>query len=110
MWFVVKSLESFSEPVILIAGGKDKQGDLHPLKELIRHRVRGLILIGEAKERMARELGPLTETVIARTLEEAVQLSHQMARRGEVVLLSPACSSFDMFKDYKERERFLAKP
>ena len=100
---VVKSLESFSEPVILIAGGKDKQGDLYPLKELIRHRVRRLILIGEAKERMARELGPLTETVIARTLEEAVQLSHQMARRGEVVLLSPACSSFDMFKDYKER-------
>ena len=100
---VVKSLESFSEPVILIAGGKDKQGDLGPLKELIRHHVRRLILIGEAKERMARELGALTETIAAQTLEEAVQLSHQMARRGEVVLLSPACSSFDMFKDYKER-------
>jgi UDP-N-acetylmuramoylalanine--D-glutamate ligase len=100
---VVKSLESFSEPVVLIAGGKDKRGDLGPLKEAVRHHVRGLILIGEARERMAGELGPLTETVIGRTLEEAVQLAHRMARRGEVVLLSPACSSFDMFKDYKER-------
>jgi UDP-N-acetylmuramoylalanine--D-glutamate ligase len=100
---VVKSLESFSEPVTLIAGGKDKQGDLQPLKEPVRHRVRRLILIGEAKERMARELGPLTETILARTLEEAVEVSHRLARRGEVVLLSPACSSFDMFKDYQER-------
>jgi UDP-N-acetylmuramoylalanine--D-glutamate ligase len=72
---------------------------------LIRSRVRSLILIGEAKERMARELGGLTETIPAKTLEEAVLLAHGAARGGEVVLLSPACSSFDMFKDYKERGR-----
>ena len=100
---VVKSLQSFSEPVILIAGGRDKNGDLSPLKELIRKRVKHLILIGEAKERMNRELGGLTDTVIAQTMEEAVFLAYQKARGGEVVLLSPACSSFDMFKDYKER-------
>jgi UDP-N-acetylmuramoylalanine--D-glutamate ligase len=100
---VVKSLESFSEPVILIAGGKDKKGDLSPLAGPIRSRVRKLILIGEAKERMAHELGSLTETTMARTLEEAVSLAHQTARRGEVVLLSPACSSYDMFRDYRER-------
>jgi len=100
---VVKSLQSFSEPVILIAGGKDKNGDLGPLGALIQKRVRHLILIGEAKERMNRELGGLTETVIAKTMEEAVLLAHQKAKAGEVVLLSPACSSFDMFKDYKER-------
>jgi UDP-N-acetylmuramoylalanine--D-glutamate ligase len=68
--------------VILIAGGKDKQGDLQPLKELIRHRVRGLILIGEAKERMARELGPLAETVIARTLEEILTTYNQYDEHG----------------------------
>jgi UDP-N-acetylmuramoylalanine--D-glutamate ligase len=62
---VVKSLQSFSEPVVLIAGGKDKQGDLSPLKDLVRNRVKRLILIGEAKERMARELGTLTDTVMA---------------------------------------------
>ena len=100
---VVKSLESFSEPVILIAGGKDKRGDLSPLKPLVKRRVKKLILIGEARERMARELGVLTDTDMAGTLEEAVALAHQSAKQGEIVLLSPACSSFDMFKDYKER-------
>jgi len=100
---VVKSLQSFSEPVILIAGGKDKNGDLNPLKELIQKRVKHLILIGEAKERMNRELGRLTDTATAKTMEEAVLLAQQKAKGGEVVLLSPACSSFDMFKDYKER-------
>lgn len=102
---VVKSLQSFESPVILIAGGKDKQTDLFPLKDLIRTRVKRMILIGEAKERMARELGGLTETVKAETLEEAVHLAHRSASRGDVVLLSPACSSFDMFKDYQERGR-----
>jgi UDP-N-acetylmuramoylalanine--D-glutamate ligase len=100
---VVKSLQSFQEPVILIAGGKDKNTDLGPLRELIQNRVRKMILIGEAKERMANELGSLTDTLMAGTLEEAVLLAHQTGKRGEVVLLSPACSSFDMFKDYKER-------
>ncbi len=100
---VVKSLQSFSEPVILIAGGKDKNGDLSPLKELVRERVKHLILLGEAKERMARELGGQTDTVAAQNMEEAVLLAHQKSQGGDVVLLSPACSSFDMFKDYKER-------
>jgi UDP-N-acetylmuramoylalanine--D-glutamate ligase len=100
---VVKSLQSFSEPVILIAGGKDKNGDLSPLKELVQKQVKHLILVGEAKERMDHELGGLTDTVMAETMEEAVSLARQKAKRGEVVLLSPACSSFDMFKDYKER-------
>ena len=102
---VIKSLQSFSEPVILIAGGKDKNGDLNPLREWIQRRVKRLILIGEAKERMGRELGGLTDTAMAETLKEAVHLAYQSAKRGEVVLLSPACSSFDMFKDYKERGR-----
>ena len=102
---VVKSLQSFSEPVILIAGGKDKNGDLSPLKELIQKRVKHLILIGEAKERMNRELGGVTDTFMANTMEEAVLLAHEKAKGGDVVLLSPACSSFDMFKDYKERGR-----
>ena len=100
---VVKSLQSFSEPVILIAGGKDKNGDLSPLKELVQKQVKHMILLGEAKERMNRDLGELTDTVMAKTMEEAVSLARQKARGGEVVLLSPGCSSFDMFRDYKER-------
>ena len=86
---VVKSLQSFSEPVVLIAGGKDKQGDLSPLKDLVRNRVKRLILIGEAKERMARELGTLTDTAMAPSLEEAVLMAHRTAKKGDVVLLPP---------------------
>jgi UDP-N-acetylmuramoylalanine--D-glutamate ligase len=100
---VVKSLQSFSEPVVLIAGGKDKNGDLSPLRELVRKQVKHMILLGEAKDRMNRDLGALTDTVMAKTMEEAVSLARQKAKEGEVVLLSPGCSSFDMFKDYKER-------
>ncbi len=102
---VVKSLQSFSNPIHLIAGGKDKKTDLTPLREFIRTRVKELILIGEAKERMNRELGGLTSTLMVETLEEAVQIAYQHAKPGEIILLSPACSSFDMFKDYKERGR-----
>lgn len=106
---VVKSLQSFSNPIHLIAGGKDKKTDLTPLRELIRERVKELILIGEARERMNRELGGLVSTTIAETLEEAVQIAYQHAKAGDVILLSPACSSFDMFKDYKERGRVFKK-
>ena len=100
---VVKSLQSFREPVILIAGGKDKGGDYGPLKGLIAERVRGLALIGEAKERMFSALGGLTESARLGSLEEAVRWARSKARSGEIVLLSPACSSYDMFTNYQER-------
>jgi UDP-N-acetylmuramoylalanine--D-glutamate ligase len=104
---VAKALESFSN-ITLIAGGKDKGGSYQPLSELVSERVRHLVLIGEAADRMARELGSLTDTHRAGTLEEAVELSARLTEVGGVVLLSPACSSFDMFKDYEERaQRFI---
>ena len=105
---VAKALESF-ENITLIAGGKDKGGSYAPLAELVQQRVRHLVLIGEATERMEQELGNYTATHKAKTLEEAVQLSAGLTAPGGVVLLSPACSSFDMFKDYEERaQRFIA--
>ncbi len=104
---VAKALESFSN-ITLIAGGKDKGGSYQPLSELVSERVRHLVLIGEAADRMATELGSLTDTHRAGTLEEAVELSARLTEVGGVVLLSPACSSFDMFKDYEERaQRFI---
>jgi len=102
---VVKSLMSFREPVWLIAGGKDKGGDYGPLKDIIGQRVKGMVLIGEAKAKMYAALGKLTETVQADTLEEAVHWAASKASAGDVVLLSPACSSFDMFENYQERGR-----
>jgi len=100
---VVKSLMSFQNPILLIAGGKDKGGDYSPLQKLVAERVKGMALIGEAKERMYSNLGSLTETVKVDTLEEAVHWAFSKANPGDVVLLSPACSSFDMFENYQER-------
>jgi UDP-N-acetylmuramoylalanine--D-glutamate ligase len=102
---VVKSLVSFPERILLIAGGRDKQGDYAPLKELVATRVKGMALIGEAQERMFAALGGLTNTVKVKTLEEAVAWSIAHAASGDVVLLSPACSSYDMFANYQERGR-----
>jgi len=104
---VEKALESF-ENITLIAGGKDKGGSYAPLVSLVQERVRHLILIGEAADRMQIELGSLTDTHRAATLEEAVWLAAQITSHGGTVLMSPACSSFDMFKDYEERaQRYI---
>jgi UDP-N-acetylmuramoylalanine--D-glutamate ligase len=100
---VVKALEGFSQPVILIAGGRDKGGDYGPLKGLIREKVKALILIGEAREKMREQLGDLTPTELADSLETAVSWSLRQGEPGDVVLLSPGCSSFDMFRDYAQR-------
>ncbi|MBI5599857.1 MAG: UDP-N-acetylmuramoyl-L-alanine--D-glutamate ligase [Deltaproteobacteria bacterium] len=89
--------------VILIAGGKDKGGDYGVLKEAVREKVKLLILMGEAKERLKEALSGSTETVEAAGMEEAVRLSALSARPGDTVLFSPACSSFDMFRDFEER-------
>jgi UDP-N-acetylmuramoylalanine--D-glutamate ligase len=104
---VEKALESF-ENITLIAGGKDKGGSYAPLVAPIQERVRHLILIGEAADRMQLELGSLTDTHRAATLEEAVWTAAQITPSGGTVLMSPACSSFDMFRDYEERaQRFI---
>jgi len=102
---VVKSVEGFTQPVILIAGGLDKGSDFTPLAGLFRRKVKLLILIGKAADKMAAALGGASETVIAKTLRDAVQLGHDRARPGDVVLLSPACASFDMFRDFEDRGR-----
>jgi UDP-N-acetylmuramoylalanine--D-glutamate ligase len=105
---VEKALESFTD-ITLIAGGKDKGGSYAPLAPLIKERVRHLILIGEAAGRMAQELGTLADTCLAATMEEAVSMAAEISSPGGTVLMSPACSSFDMFKDYEERaQRFIA--
>lgn len=100
---VVKSLESFPGNVILIMGGKDKRCDYRLLRELVQSRVKHLILIGEAKVRIANELGDSVRPEICGSLEEAVKQAAGVAAAGDIVLLSPACSSFDMFANYEER-------
>lgn len=106
---VMKSLASFAAPVILLAGGVDKRGDYRILESEIRRGVKRLILFGAAKETIAQALGHLTETVVVDSLAAAVAEAFANAETGDVVLLSPACSSFDMFRNYAERgEAFKA--
>jgi UDP-N-acetylmuramoylalanine--D-glutamate ligase len=106
---VVRALECFEDPVLLLAGGKDKGGTFATLREPLERHVRRLFLYGAAARRMSRELEGATEIETADDLEEAVERAWKAGRRGEVILLSPACSSFDMFRDYEERgQRFKA--
>jgi UDP-N-acetylmuramoylalanine--D-glutamate ligase len=100
---VVKSLAGLAAPVTLIAGGKDKGGDYAPLAPLMREKVTHMILIGQAAPRIAEALGHLTRTERADTLEAAVSRARELTPPGGSVLLSPGCSSFDMFKSYEER-------
>ncbi len=106
---VVKSLASFSRPVVLIAGGVDKRGDYRVLEDQVRQKVKKLVLFGAAKEVIRSALSDLTEIEVVDSLESAVQAAYRSALAGDVVLLSPACSSFDMFRNYAERgEAFKA--
>jgi UDP-N-acetylmuramoylalanine--D-glutamate ligase len=100
---LMKSLASFTAPVILLAGGVDKGGDYGVLRDLVRAKVRRLVLFGAAKDIIRTALGALTDTVAVDTFEAAVADAASHARAGDVVLLSPACSSFDMFRNYAER-------
>jgi UDP-N-acetylmuramoylalanine--D-glutamate ligase len=106
---VLKSLESFSVPLVLIAGGRDKAGDFSALGPLVSEKVKTLVLIGEASGKIGKTLGDLTETVTAKDLTEAVEISREKSSRGDVVLLSPACASFDMFTDFEDRGRQFKK-
>jgi UDP-N-acetylmuramoylalanine--D-glutamate ligase len=101
---VMKSLESFSGPIVLIAGGRDKAGDFIPLRPFME-RVKELILIGEARDKMRAALCDLARCSYAESLEGAVSRARDIARAGDVVLLSPACASFDMFRDFEDRGR-----
>lgn len=100
---VSRALDCFDENVILIAGGKDTNLNYGPLQNMIKRKVKTLILVGEAKERINRDLGDFSETYLIGTFEEAVLIAYQKSRIGDVVLLSPGCSSFDMFDSYEER-------
>jgi UDP-N-acetylmuramoylalanine--D-glutamate ligase len=103
---VVRALDTFDENIILIAGGKDNNLSFEALRTPVKRKVKTLILIGEAKERINRDLGDFSETFLIGTFEEAVMIAYQKSRIGDIVLLSPGCSSFDMFDSYEERGNY----
>jgi UDP-N-acetylmuramoylalanine--D-glutamate ligase len=106
----VTALLGLREPRgVLIAGGRDKQGSYEPLVAALRERGRAVVVLGEAAERIFAAIGGALPTEHATDIEDAVRRAFRLAERGDAVLLSPACSSFDMFKSYAERgDRFVA--
>ena len=100
-----KALEAFPGGVHLILGGKDKNSDYTELSDLLRERCKVVYTIGSAAEKIERHLAGVTKIVSAGTLDAAVRTAAQDAAAGDVVLLAPACSSFDQFENYEQRGR-----
>ncbi len=100
---VVRALETFSQPVVLLLGGRDKEGDFETLQSIIPEKTKRVILFGEAKDRIASLIGNSVEKIKTQKLIDAVEAAYKSAEPGDIVLLSPGCASFDEFRDYKER-------
>ncbi len=101
VWY---ALESMNQSVVLIAGGRDKGNDYEPLKKIVSQRVRVLIAMGESAEKVEVALGDFVDQcILADGMSDAVRYASLLGRPGEVVLLSPACASFDMFENFEER-------
>jgi UDP-N-acetylmuramoylalanine--D-glutamate ligase len=100
---VIRALQAVAGPVILIAGGRDKGFDYSVLRGEISKRVKVVVLIGEARGKMRRNLDGAAETCGAESMPEAVRAAAERAAPGDTVLLSPACSSYDMYKSFEER-------
>jgi UDP-N-acetylmuramoylalanine--D-glutamate ligase len=102
---VIRALETFEEPIVLIMGGRDKGGDFLKLWEPIRQHIKKLIIVGEAKDKITSVFGDdfREKMQTATTMEHAVLSAYHAASPGDIVLLSPACASFDMYNSYAER-------
>ena len=100
VWF---ALQSFKEPIVLFLGGRDKGNDYSRLTELVRKQVKAIVAIGESANIVEQSFKGTTVITKASSMEEAVAIARFLAQPGDVVLLSPACASFDWFKNYEHR-------
>jgi len=103
------ALKNILEPIILIAGGRDKGNDYSLILDLARKKIKKLVLIGEAKRKMQETFGGFLSVTEADSLEDSVRIAYANATSGDCVLLSPMCSSFDMFSNYEERGRMFKR-
>ncbi|TBV83266.1 MAG: UDP-N-acetylmuramoyl-L-alanine--D-glutamate ligase [Desulfobulbaceae bacterium] len=106
---VESALRGMDRPVVLIAGGLDKGGDYRLLLPVVRDKVKAMVLIGSAREKMTKAFANTVRVEAASNLPEAVGLAHQLATRDGIVLLSPACASFDMFSGYAQRSEVFRR-
>ena len=105
VWY---ALESMQRPTVWIAGGTDKGNDYGPIKEFARRKVRALICMGVDNEKLLREFEGVVPIIRScHSFEEAMKAAREVAQEGNTVLLSPACASFDLFRNYEERGRMF---
>jgi UDP-N-acetylmuramoylalanine--D-glutamate ligase len=104
----IKALSSYSQPIIWIVGGIDKGNNYKQIRDLVRDRVKNIVCLGKSNERILDAFNDLYKKMIqTREMKKAVKKAFEMASAGDVVLLSPACASFDLFKNYADRgDRF----
>ena len=101
----LRSIESFDRDVVAIMGGRFKGGDLGLLRAPLRARARAVVAIGEARPLVREALADVVPVEEADSFADAIARAHELAKPSGVVLLAPACASFDMFRDYAERGR-----
>ena len=105
VWY---ALESMKRPTVWIAGGTDKGNDYTPIKEFARKKVKALICMGVDNTKLVREFDGIVPIIRnCHTFEEAMAAARDVAEAGDTVLLSPACASFDLFRNYEERGRMF---
>ena len=98
------ALESMNTPVVWLVGGVDKGNDYKPLMPLVREKVKAIICIGLDNEKIIEAFGNVVDLMVETyAMSEAVKVAYKIAKRGDTVLLSPACASFDLFKNYEDR-------
>lgn len=102
VWY---ALQSFDEPIVLLLGGRDKGNDYSALYEMVKKKVRAIVALGESADKVVENFKGLTRGVKVGSMRDAVGQAERLAQRGDVVLLSPACSSFDWFENYEHRGR-----
>ena len=98
------ALESMNAPVVWIVGGQDKGNDYEMLSSLVKDKVKGIVCLGLDNSKIIKAFKPIVEQIEeAGSAEEAVKKAYRMAKKGDIVLLSPACASFDLFENYEDR-------
>ncbi|HCV42860.1 MAG TPA: UDP-N-acetylmuramoyl-L-alanine--D-glutamate ligase [Bacteroidetes bacterium] len=102
VWY---ALQSFDRPIVLFLGGRDKGNDYSRLTDPVKKHVRAIIAIGESADKVTKAFASIVSVVTAANMEEAVKIATRTATSGDVVLLSPACASFDWFENYEHRGR-----
>lgn len=100
VWY---ALQAFQEPIVLLMGGRDKGNDYSRLKDLVKQHVKAIVAIGESASKVEEAFRSVTKIVSVASMEEAVQSAARLAASGDIVLLSPACASFDWFTNYEHR-------